>query len=81
MKPQIILIFLATSLFFISCSGDKTEQPPATQSAPAQVKAKPSTPALNTPNAQDLHPDLHISGSKNTHISGAISTSEHISGQ
>jgi hypothetical protein len=81
MSPRIILIFLAASLIFARCSGDKIDkQPPkATKLAPPQVET--AQPATSSPSAQDLQPDVHISGTQNTHISGALSTSKHISGQ
>ncbi len=78
MTSRIILILLIAFLW--SCSGDKTaeqpQKPKATQSVPEKVQSQP-----NFPNAQDLQPDLHISGSPSTHISGSLSTSEHMSGQ
>ncbi len=77
MKPIITLVLLTALLSFSSCSDDKTDNQPSTQSAPVNIEAKP--PAPNTPNAQDLHPDLHLSGTQNTHISGAAVTN-HISG-
>ena len=76
MKPIITLVLLIALLSFSSCSGDKTDKQPSTQSAPVNIQTKP--PALNTPNAQDLQPDLHLSGTQNTHISGAPVTS-HVS--
>ena len=78
MKPIITLVLLIALLSFSSCSGDKTDKQPSTQSAPVNIETKPS--ALNTPNAQDLQPDLHLSGTQSTHISGA-SVTKHVSGQ
>ena len=77
MKAGITFIFFIALLNLLGCSGDNTEnqtpRPVAKQSAPSPVEIQPT--------AQDLHPDLHVSGAQNTHVSGAISTSEHLSGQ
>jgi hypothetical protein len=78
MKHIITLILFTTFLSFSSCSGDKTEKQPSTQSAPVNTKEKPIN--SNIPNAQDLQPDLHISGTQNTHISGTPVTN-HVSGR
>lgn len=79
MKYISILILLTALLILSSCSGDKTDKQPSTQLAPVNIKTKPLAP--NTPNAQDLQPDLHLSGStQGTHISGA-SVTKHVSGQ
>jgi len=76
MKAEITFIFLIALLSLTGCSGDNTENPtPKTdvkQSAPSPVGTQPT---------QDLPPDSHVSGTPSTHISGAISTSEHLSGQ
>ena len=77
MKYFNILILLIALLILSSCSGDKTDKP-LTQLAPVSIETKPL--ALNTPNAQDLQPDLHLSGTQGTHISGA-SVTKHVSGQ
>ena len=61
-----------------SYSGDKTDKQPSTQLAPVNIGTKPLAP--NIPNAQDLQPDLHLSGTQGTHISGA-SVTKHVSGQ
>jgi hypothetical protein len=78
MKYISILILLTALLILSSCSGDKTDKQPSTQLAPVNIETKPLAP--NTPNAQDLQPDLHLSGTKGTHISGA-SVTKHVSGQ
>jgi ABC-type oligopeptide transport system substrate-binding subunit len=78
MKYISILILLTALLILSSCSGDKTDKQPSTQLAPVNIETKPLTP--NTPNAQDLQPDLHLSGTQGTHISGA-SVTKHVSGQ
>ena len=78
MKPIITLILLTALLSFSSCSGDKTDKQPATQEIPAPIEAKP--PAPNPTNNQDLQPDLHLSGTQNTHISGSTMPSDHVSG-
>lgn len=78
MKPIITLILLTVLLSFSSCSGDKTDKQPSTQSAPVNIETKPL--ATNTLNAQDLQPDLHLSGTQSTHVSGA-SVTNHVSGQ
>jgi len=76
MKAEITFIFLIALLGLTGCSGDNTEnQTPKNdveQSAPSPVGTQPT---------QDLSPDLHVSGTPSTHVSGAISTSEHFSGQ
>ena len=78
MKYIKILILLTTLLISSSCSGEKTDKQPSTQLAPVNIETKPLDP--NTPNAQDLQPDLHLSGTQGTHISGA-SVTKHVSGQ
>ena len=81
MKAGIIFIFLIALLSLLSCSGDtadnKTPKTDAKQSAPAQ----PTVPYPNSSTAQDIQPDLHVSGVLSNHISGANETSEHLSGQ
>jgi hypothetical protein len=79
MKPRIILAILTALLSILSCSGDKNDKQPSTQSAPANIKKKPPIP--NPVNSQALQPDLHLSGTQNTHISGSTVTSEHLSGR
>ena len=74
MKYISIVILLILS----SCSGDKTDKQPSTQLAPVNIETKFLAP--NTPNAQDLQPDIHVSGTQSTHISGA-SVTKHVSGQ
>ena len=78
MKYISILILLTALLILSSCSGDKTDKQPSTQLAPVNIETKPL--ALNTPSAQDFQPDLHLSGTQSTHISGA-SVTKHVSGQ
>ena len=78
MKPIITLVLLTALLSFSSCSGDKTDKQPSTQSAPANIETSPPSP--NPASAQDLQPDLHLSGTQNTHISGATVTN-HVSGR
>ena len=79
MKYISILILLTALLILSSCSGDKTDKQPSTQLAPVNIETKPLAP--NTPNAQDLQPDIHLSGiQQGTHISGA-SVTKHVSGQ
>ena len=78
MKYINILILLTALLILSNCSGDKTDKQPSTQLAPVNIETKPLAP--NTPNAQDLQPDLHLSGTQGTHISGA-SVTKHVSGQ
>ena len=61
MKAGITFIFLIALLSLLSCSGDtadnKTPKTDAKQSAPAQ----PTVPYPNSPPAQDIQPDLHVS--------------------
>ena len=78
MKYIKILILLTTLLISSSCSGEKTDKQPSTQLAPVNIETKPLAP--NIPNAQDLQPDLHHSGTQSTHISG-VSVTKHVSGQ
>jgi hypothetical protein len=78
MKPIITVILLTALLSFSSCSEDKTDKQPSTQAAPAYIETKP--PAPNPANSQALQPDLHLSGTQNTHISGSKVTSNHLSG-
>ena len=78
MKYISILILLIALLILSSCSGEKTDKQPSTQLAPVNIETKPLAP--NIPNAQDLQPDLHLSGTQGTHISGA-SVTKHVSGQ
>ena len=78
MKYISILILLTALLILSSCFGDKTDTQPSTQLAPVNIKTKPLAP--NSTNAQDLQPDLHLSGIQGTHISGA-SVTKHVSGQ
>ena len=78
MKYISILILLTALLILSSCSGDKTDKQPSTQFAPVNIEKKSLDP--NSPNAQDLQPDLHLSGTQSTHISG-VSVTKHVSGQ
>ena len=78
MKAGLSLIFIMTLLSIYSCSGDKTDKQPSTQAAPAYIETKP--PAPNPANSQALQPDLHLSGTQSTHISGSKVTSKHLSG-
>ena len=78
MKYISILILLTALLILSGCSDDKIDKKPSTQLAPVNIETKPLVP--NTPSAQDLQPDLHVSGTQSTHISGAKVTS-HVSGQ
>ena len=79
MKAGTAFIFLIVLLS--GCSGDVADKETPKQSAPASVETQPTVPYPNSPSAQGLQPDLHISGTQSTHVSGAIETSEHISGQ
>jgi hypothetical protein len=83
MKAGITLIFIFTLINLLGCSADnisKTKSETKVKlSTPIPQKPKPPRP--NSPPIQDLQPDLHISGVESNHASGAISTSEHISGQ
>jgi hypothetical protein len=78
MKYISIHILLIALLTLSSCSGDKTDKQPSIQLAPLNIETKPLD--SNAPNAQDLQPDLHLSGTQGTHISGA-SVTKHVSGQ
>jgi hypothetical protein len=78
MKLVITLFLFTTLLSFSSCSDDKIDKQPSKQSAPVNTEEKPT--ASNIPNSQDLQPDLHISGTQNTHISGTTVTN-HVSGR
>jgi hypothetical protein len=83
MKSLPCLIFVAILLSSPSCSGDKnTKQPKKSktkQLAPAIIEVKPTV--TNSTNVQDIQPNLHLSGTQNTHISGKNSKSDHLSGQ
>lgn len=72
MKAGITIIILSVIFIYMSCSADNT---------PKKETSKPVVPSPNAPNAQDIQPDLHVSGTDNKHISGDVSTSVHISGQ
>ena len=78
MKYISIIILLTALLILSSCSGENTDKQPSTQLAPVNIETKPLAP--NIPNAQDLQPDLHLSGTQSTHISG-VSVTNHVSGQ
>ena len=80
MKFGMTLIIVTALCMILSCSGDesKKKSPKAIES---NIKTESKIPTPNAINSQTLKPDLHISGTKNTHISGITSTSEHISGQ
>ena len=81
MKAGITFIFLIALLSLLSCSGDTADNKTPKTDAKQSALAQPTAPYPNSPTAQDLHPDLHVSGAQNIHVSGAISTSEHLSGQ
>lgn len=82
MKSGKILILIINLLVLISCSGDKPDnKSPRSTATDPHVEAKPVDPAPNPTNSQKSQPDLHISGSQNTHISGAAIGSNHVSGQ
>ena len=85
MKAGITFILFIALLNLLGCSGDNTEnltpKPVAKQSAPSPVEIQPTAPYPNSPTAQDIQPDLHVSGVLSNHISGANETSEHLSGQ
>jgi hypothetical protein len=72
MKYINILILLTALLILSNCSGDKTDKQPSTQLAPVNIETKPLAP--------NLQPDIHVSGTQGTHISGA-SVTKHLSGQ
>ena len=76
MKTTIAVAVLISLINIASCSKDNTDK--KTQEHETRESAQP---APNSPNAQDLHPDLHISGKESTHISGADLTTDHVSGQ
>lgn len=81
MKPGFILTIFLSLFSFSSCSGDKTEKQPLKQSSSEQVEKKPSAPAPNPPNSQVLQPDLHLSGTQTTHVSGSMPATKHVSGR
>lgn len=81
MKSCKFLIFTIIILISLSCSEDQSDNQ-SHKSTPANSQKKHSIiPAPNPTNSQKKQPDLHISGSQNTHISGATSESKHVSGQ
>ena len=78
-----ILIFIFTIINLLGCSVDNKNETKSETNLNLS-EPSPQKPKLPRPNAapiQDLQPDLHISGVESNHASGAISTSEHISGQ
>ncbi len=79
MKAGIIFIFVIA--LFNGCSGDNTDNQTPKPEVKQSVQTKPAVPYPNSPSTQDLQPDLHVSGAQSTHVSGAIETTEHISGQ
>ena len=84
MKIGIPLLLMIALLNLLNCSGDeahKTTPKPEAIHQPAPVQTKPVEPYPNSPTLQDLQPDSHVSGVQSNHASGAVSTSEHISGQ
>lgn len=81
MKPGYILIIFLSLFSFSSCSGDKAEKQPLNKTSSKRIEKPPATPAPNPPNPQELQPDLHISGTQTTHISGSTLTSRHVSGR
>ena len=85
MKERILLVFILTIINLYGCSGDETDKKvpkgESSLSKPSPVESKPEVPYPNSPSIQDLQPDMHISGIQSNHASGAISSSEHISGQ
>ena len=84
MRIVIILVFLIALLNLLNCSGDEADKEtpkPEAMKQQAPVQTKPVEPYPNSPTLQDLQPDSHVSGVQSNHASGAVSTSEHISGQ
>ncbi len=82
MKTTIAVAVLISLLNIVSCSKDNTDKKSQKYGTRESAQpAKVTEPAPNSPNTQDLHPDLHISGEESTHISGADLSSEHVSGQ
>ena len=91
MKTGTPLFFLIISLLLLGCSEDSTDKkapkPETSQSTSPAVKmepakaGKPPEPYPNSPTSQDLHPDTHVSGVQSNHASGAIFSSDHLSGQ
>ena len=76
MKAGITFIFLIALLGLLNCSEDNTKNPTPKN----EVKQSAPSPAGTQP-TQDLPQDSHVSGTPSIHVSGAISTSEHLSGQ
>ena len=72
MNARLFLIIVAILLNLLSCSGDKNEKKTPKSKTP---------PTVSSPNAKDLQPNSHVSGTQSNNISGVSSTSEHISGQ
>ena len=85
MREGILLAFILAIINLYGCSGDETDKKvpkgESSLSKPSSVESKPEIPYPNSPSVQDLQPDMHISGIQNNHASGAISSSEHMSGQ
>ena len=76
MTVRILSVLLMVTLF--GCSGDNTDKETKTISAPAKV-SPPKPPRKDSPTTQQLHPDLHISGTENNHISGVNAAADHMS--
>jgi hypothetical protein len=85
MKSTFSFIFTILLCNLLSCSGDKNDNiapnPKIKQSVQEKIKTKPTISIPNSLKAKNSQPDLHLSGTQNSHISGVASTSEHISGQ
>lgn len=81
MKSRFILIIFLSLFCFPGCSDDKTDKQTLKKTSPEQVENKPSIPTPNPPSLQELQPDLHLSGTQSTHISGSKLTSSHVSGR
>lgn len=84
MKTGVTLVCMIALLNLMGCSGDDTEKKtskPIQSSSPTPAKSEPVEPYPNSPTIQELQPDLHISGVDENHASGAVFSSEHLSGQ
>lgn len=79
MKSGLILTLFLSLISFSSCSGDKTDKQTQKQTSSQNIEKKTFTP--NPPNPQELQPDLHLSGTQNTHISGSMLSPNHVSGR
>jgi hypothetical protein len=90
MTVRTPLVFLTILLSLLGCSGESTDKqtskPETNQELPPPIKTKaskpkPTEPYPNNLSIQDLQPDLHLSGVQTNHASGAIFSSDHVSGQ